>query len=75
MSLNDLDLTPSPLEQLRRTAAQRADFIDLSDSNFTANGFLFPPDILREAADGYWRARRYAPHPKGDPRAREGVRG
>jgi aspartate/methionine/tyrosine aminotransferase len=73
MSFADLDLTISPLEQLRRRAAARPDYIDLSSSNSTQHGFIFPPDILRQAADAYWLARRYEPHPKGSLRAREAI--
>jgi len=73
MSLADLDLTISPLERLRRRAAARPDYIDLSSSNPTQHGFTFPPDILRHAADEYWLARRYEPHPKGSMGARESI--
>ena len=73
MSLADLDLSLSPLERLRRCAAARPDYIDLSSSNPTQHGFTFPPDILRGAADAYWSARRYEPHPKGSLRAREAI--
>lgn len=73
MSLAALDLTPSPLEQLRRLAAQRDDYIDLSSSNPTHHGFIFPTDILRDASEEYWRTRRYEPHPKGSLRAREAI--
>ncbi len=70
---NDLDLTPSTLERLRRQAAERSDYIDLSSSNPTAHGFIFPTHILRTLADEYWRVRRYMPDPKGNVRAREAI--
>src|SRR4051812_47673358 len=35
MTFDDLDFAPSPLEQLRRTAALRSDYLDLSSSNPT----------------------------------------
>src|SRR5438132_10025484 len=73
MSFDELDLTPSALETLRQEAAQRPDYIDLSSTNPTQHGFVFPQEILREAADVYWRARRYEPHPKGSLRAREAI--
>ncbi|MBI5878869.1 MAG: pyridoxal phosphate-dependent aminotransferase [Chloroflexi bacterium] len=73
MLADDLDLTPSPLEQRRRIAAQRADYIDLSATNPTEHGLLFPPDLLRILAEPYWSARRYAPHPKGLRTAREAI--
>ena len=73
MSFDELDLTPSALEELRRQAAQRDDYIDLSSSNPTQHGFIFPQDILQEAAEIYWRTRRYEPHPKGSLKAREAI--
>ena len=73
MSLSDIDVSPSALELLRRTAAERSDYIDLSSSNPTQHGYTFPPEILREAADGYWSTRRYAPDPHGSLRAREAI--
>ncbi|MCA1554167.1 MAG: pyridoxal phosphate-dependent aminotransferase, partial [Chloroflexi bacterium] len=73
MSLDDLDLTLSPLEKLRREAARRDDYVDLSSSNPTHHGLIFPPDILRDAANAYWRTRRYEPHPKGSLCAREAI--
>lgn len=68
-----LDMTPSPLEQLRRQAAQRADYLDLSSSNPTLHGFIFPAGVLEECAAAYWPSRRYQPDPKGSLRAREAI--
>jgi aspartate/methionine/tyrosine aminotransferase len=73
MTFDDLDLAPSPLEQLRRKAALRSDYLDLSSSNPTHHGFVFPADILRACADAYWSSRRYEPNPKGSLRARESI--
>jgi alanine-synthesizing transaminase len=73
MSFEAVDLAPSPLEQLRRVASQRPDYLYLSSSNMTAHGFVFPPDVLRESAAAYWPHRRYEPNPKGDLRAREAI--
>ena len=73
MSFAELDLTISPLERLRRHAAVRPDYLDLSSSNPTQHGFTFPLEILRQAADAYWPARRYEPHPRGNVRAREAI--
>jgi len=73
MLMDDLDLTPTPLEERRRTAARRPGYIDLSATNPTEHGLLFPPDILRACAEPYWAARRYAPHPRGLLAAREAI--
>ncbi len=73
MFMDDLDLSASPLEERRRAAAQRPDYIDLSASNPTAHGLLFPPEILSACAEPYWRTRRYAPHPHGLLAAREAI--
>jgi alanine-synthesizing transaminase len=73
MTFDQLDFSLSPLERLRRQAARREDYLDLSSSNPTLHGFIFPPDILRKAADEYWRTRRYQPDPKGSLRAREAI--
>jgi aspartate/methionine/tyrosine aminotransferase len=73
MSIATVDLTPSPLELMRQRAAQRPDYLDLSSSNPTLHGFIFPPDLLRAAADEYWYARRYQPESKGSLRAREAI--
>ena len=73
VSLAELDLSISPLERLRRRAAARPDYLDLSSSNPTQHGFTFPPEILRESANAYWPARRYEPHPRGSLRAREAI--
>lgn len=68
--LADVDLTPNRLERARRRAGR---YIDLTSSNPTHHGLLFPADILRAAADGYWEARRYEPDPRGQLAARRAV--
>lgn len=68
-----LDLTPNRLEQARQARAARGDLIDLTSSNPTAQGLLFPPEVLATAAAAYWPARRYRPDPRGDLAAREAV--
>ncbi len=65
-----LDLTPNELELARQRRLAAGGYIDLSSSNPTAQGLLFPPDILREAAESFWTARRYTPDPHGSPAAR-----
>ncbi|MFN3373535.1 MAG: pyridoxal phosphate-dependent aminotransferase [Chloroflexus sp.] len=68
-----LDLTPNRLEQARQARAARGDLIDLTSSNPTAQGLLFPPAVLATAAAAYWPSRRYRPDPRGDIAAREAV--
>jgi alanine-synthesizing transaminase len=72
--LADADLGVNPIEsaRLRRVAAGRP-IVDLTSSNPTAQGLLFPPHILRAAADGFWDARRYRPDPRGAAPARESI--
>ncbi|HEU4328303.1 MAG TPA: pyridoxal phosphate-dependent aminotransferase [Roseiflexaceae bacterium] len=64
------DLSPNRIEIARRAAR---DYIDLTSSNPTQQGLLFPPGILRESAERYWTERRYSPDPRGLPAAREAV--
>jgi aspartate/methionine/tyrosine aminotransferase len=70
---SDLDMSPNPLEQARLARAAGAGYIDLTSSNPTDQGLIFPPDILGEAAAGYWPARRYTPDPRGSPAARTAI--
>src|SRR3712207_856703 len=67
----DSDLSPNQIELARR-AAQGA-YIDLTSSNPTHQGLLFPPAVLAAAAAPYWQQRRYDPHPRGYRPAREAV--
>lgn len=66
----DLDLTPNELELARRRRLAAGGYLDLTSSNPTAQGLLFPPAILREAAAGFWERRRYTPDPRGSQAAR-----
>lgn len=68
--LDTIDLTPNPIDVLRQ---QYPDAIDLTSSNPTRNGLLFPADILAAAAAPYWMTRRYQPHPRGIAVARQAV--
>ena len=70
--LADADLSVNRLEQARRRAAERG-YLDLTSSNPTQQGMLFPPGVLRAAADDYWSTRRYAPDSHGLPIARAAV--
>jgi aspartate/methionine/tyrosine aminotransferase len=70
---SDLDLSPNPLELVRLKAAVESGYVDLTSSNPTQQGLLFPPEVLRTAADDYWQARRYTPDPRGLPAARAAI--
>src|SRR5881628_3464013 len=69
----DGDLTPNRIELARQRALAGAGYIDLTSSNPTHQGLLFPPDVLRAAADRYWCSRRYDPDPRGALAAREAI--
>jgi alanine-synthesizing transaminase len=71
--LSGEDLSVNPLEQARQAKAARGGYIDLTSSNPTRNGWLFPPEILREASASYWDNRRYSPDPRGLPAARASI--
>lgn len=47
--------------------------IDLIDTNFHANGLLFPQEPLAEGLAAYAASRRYDPHPRGAPEARASI--
>src|SRR5512135_3528965 len=63
------DLSANRIEQARRRAAERG-YIDLTSSNPTHQGLIFPSDVLRAAAERYWPTRRYTPDPHGLPGTR-----
>ncbi len=63
MVFDATDFSPNPIEQARRQYA--GTYIDLTSSNPTTQDLLFPAHILQQAADQYWRQRRYDPHPHG----------
>jgi alanine-synthesizing transaminase len=67
------DLSPNRIELARQQAAAGAGYIDLTSSNPTSQGLLFPPEILERAARSYWGERRYRPDPRGQRAAREAV--
>jgi alanine-synthesizing transaminase len=68
----DSDLSPNRIEQAR--SALEGHYIDLTSSNPTHQGLLFPPKILELAAAAYWSQRSYDPHPHGQRAAREAIR-
>ena len=70
--LADADLSTNQIEQARQRATERG-YIDLTSSNPTQQGLLFPPDLLRAASEGYWQGRRYQPDAHGARPAREAI--
>ncbi len=68
--LANADLSENPIERARR---QARDYIDLTSSNPTQQGLLFPAGALRDAAGSYWDTRRYAPDSKGASAARNAI--
>jgi aspartate/methionine/tyrosine aminotransferase len=71
----DGDLTPNRIEMARKRAAAGAGYIDLTSSNPTHQGLIFPTDLLRRAADRYLSTRRYDPDPRGAHAARAAIVG
>lgn len=70
--LADAELNVNAIERARLRASDRG-YIDLTSSNPTLQGLLFPAAVLRAAAEGYWESRRYTPDPRGAPSAREAI--
>lgn len=69
----DGDLSPNRIELARQQAAAGAGYIDLTSSNPTEQGLIFPPEVLQHAAAAYLATRRYAPDPRGQVAAREAI--
>jgi len=59
------DLVPNAIEQARQRKAATGGYIDLTSSNPTHQGVLFPCDTLQRASADYWASRRYDPDPRG----------
>lgn len=68
--LADADMQMNRIEHHRQ---QCTDYIDITSANPTAHALLFPPDILRAAADSYWHTRRYRPDAHGHLAARQAI--
>nr|MDQ2997847.1 pyridoxal phosphate-dependent aminotransferase [Chloroflexota bacterium] len=71
----DGDLTPNRIELARQRAATAAGYIDLTSSNPTHQGLIFPAELLHGAADRYLSTRRYDPDSHGAPAARAAIAG
>lgn len=69
----DGDLSPNRIEIARQQAAAGAGYIDLTSSNPTHQGLLFPADVLQQAAAAYLAGRRYAPDARGAEAARASI--
>ncbi len=67
----DADLTPNRIEQAR--VAAHGTYIDLTSSNPTHQGLIFPAMVLQQTANEYWAPRRYEPDPRGAKQAREAI--
>ncbi|MEI6181384.1 MAG: pyridoxal phosphate-dependent aminotransferase [Chloroflexales bacterium] len=70
---DELDLTANALEVARQACLAAGGYLDLTSSNPTAQGLLFPSALLREATEAFWTTRRYTPDPRGNPTARAAV--
>lgn len=68
--LADIDMQMNRIEHHRQ---QMTNYIDITSANPTTQGLLFPPDILRQAANTYWDQRRYRPDPRGMATARKSI--
>lgn len=62
---SDYEFVENEIEQEYRKAEKNKGFINLTGSNPTHEGLIFPFDILRKAATSYLSKRRYNPDPKG----------
>ncbi len=68
---SDFDFAENRIEQEFRKAEKKKGFINLTGSNPTVEGLIFPPGILEKAAEQYWSKRKYDPDPKGLASARQ----
>ncbi|RPH49881.1 MAG: pyridoxal phosphate-dependent aminotransferase [Desulfobacteraceae bacterium] len=69
------DFAPNRIEPAFREAENKKGFINLAGSNPTCEGLIFPPGILKKAAEPYWGKRLYSPDPKGSFPARSAISG
>lgn len=67
-------LEPNAIEQKRQQRlADGLSLIDLTDSNPTTQGYLFPPEVLLAESKRYFDSRCYRPDPRGSLKAREAI--
>lgn len=71
--MSDGDLSPNRIELARQRRQQTGGYIDLTSSNPTHQGLLFPPTILQQTAERYFQSRRYDPEPQGALSARMAI--
>lgn len=69
----EADLTPNRIEVARQAVARKNGYVDLTSSNPTHQGLLFPSAVLEGAAEDYLRTRRYDPDARGLPAARASI--
>ena len=69
------DFAPNRIELEFRKAENKKGFINLAGSNPTYEGLIFPPGILKKAAEPYWSKRQYNPDPRGLSFARSAISG
>ncbi len=72
-AFTDLDFSPNPFAAARAAAAQRGDLIDLSSTNPTREGLLFPAELLIPPAAEYLQQRQFTPDAHGLPAARQAI--
>jgi alanine-synthesizing transaminase len=70
---SDIDFSPNLFAQARAAAARQRDLIDLSSTNPTREGLMFPADILLPPITDYLQQRRFTPDAHGLPAARAAV--
>lgn len=70
---SDYDFVENAIEQEYRKAEKKKDFINLTGSNPTHEGLIFPFKVLRNASISYLLKRKYDPDPKGLYSARQTI--
>ncbi len=72
--LAEAELSHNPIEQARQKRMEAGlPIIDLTSSNPTHHGLLFPAAVLSEASANYFARRSYDPDPQGLLSAREAI--
>lgn len=74
--LSSISISENPLEHARlKRLSAGLPLLDLTSTNPTSHGFLFPSESLASEVATYFRSRRYTPDPKGLRSARETISG